>query len=392
MARNTFTLVMPIIAVNLLTSCQADLSPITAGIDMRNLSENRMATTGERPSRHDERPVAQLSPARPVEEEDARSSDCEANTVGSLLASDTSPVKITCSVKLPAGAVVSRQVLFEGDASSGSTLDCNGGRLEGEGPKGDGGAVLVKSKQQGGKWSRPSGVTVTNCEITGGVRIYGLGRNGEAENVKESSLNRNHTTFAQSAAPTNITFDRVRIKSSGTAPFYVSPGATRVSLINSRIEGKSRVTAIYLDAESASNRILNNTFDIATAGREIIAVDGSANNEISGNTFNTALNGGVFLYRNCGEGGTIRHQAPQHNRIEGNVFKMGGGKSPAVWLNSRNGNRSYCFIDPSHPFGSSLTSRDLAQDNIVENNKISGARDEAIRNDDPSNKVSRNSH
>lgn len=391
MARNTFTLVMLIIAANLLTSCQADLNPITASIDVRDLSQDGMAKRGERPFRHDERPVAQLPPARPVEEEDVGSSDCAANTVDSLLASDTSPVKITCSVKLPAGAVVTRQILFEGDASSGSTLDCNGGRLEGEGPKGDSGAVLVKSKQQAGKWSRPSGVTVTNCEIAGAVRIYGLGRNGEAAEVKKSSANRDHTLFAQSAAPTKITFDRVRITSSSGSPFYVSPGATRVSLINSRIEGKSSGTAIYLDAESANNRIINNTFDIATKGREIIAVDGSANNEISGNTFNTALNGGIFLYRNCGEGGTIRHQAPQHNRIEGNVFKMGGGKSPAVWLNSRNGNRSYCFTDPTHPFGSSLTSKDLAQDNTVENNSISGAPDDAIRNDDPSNKVRKNS-
>jgi parallel beta-helix repeat protein len=390
MPRTAFAFGLLISATSLLASCQSEITTLAASTDVRDLSRGGQEKS-ERRFGYDTKPVAQLSPVRQEEAGQEKSRDCADDLVSALLAPDTSPVKITCSVTLPAGAVVSRQVLFEGDAVSGSTLDCNGGRLMGEGPKGDSGSVLVKSKQQRGTWSRPNGVTVTNCEIIGGVRIYGLGRNGEAENVKQSSVNRDHTAFAQSAAPTNVIFDRVHIKSSGGSPFYVSPGATRVSLTNSRIEGKSSGTAIYLDAESANNRIVNNTFDIATKSREIIAVDGSADNEISGNTFNAAANGGIFLYRNCGEGGTIRHQAPQHNRIEGNIFKMGGGKSPAVWLNSRNGNRSYCFIDPAHPFGSSLTSRDLAQDNTVENNSIIGARDKAIRNDDPSNRVNRNS-
>jgi parallel beta-helix repeat protein len=308
-----------------------------------------------------------------------------------LLASDTTPVKITCSVKLPKDAVVTRQVIFEGDAASGSTLDCNGGRLEGVGQKGDKESVVVRSKRQGDNWSRPNGVTVRNCQIAGGIRIYGLGRNGEGEAVKQSSMNRDHTRYAQSAAPTNVTFDRVRIKGAGGVPLYVSPGATRVSLTNSRLEGTSSSVAVYLDAESAGNKITNNVFDLATKSREVIAIDGSAYNDITGNTFNNARNGGIFLYRNCGEGGTIRHQAPQFNRIEQNTFTMNGSGEPAVWLNSRNGNRSYCFRDPAHPFGSSLTSMDMAQNNSVENNNIRAARGEPIRNSDPSNKIGNNS-
>lgn len=303
---------------------------------------------------------------------------------------DPSPVKLNCSVKLPENAVVTRQVVFEGSAASGSTLDCSGGRLEGSASKGDKEAVVVRSRRTGETWSRPTGITVKNCEIAGGIRVYGLGRNGEAEAVKQSSMSANHTSFAQASAPTNIVFDHIHLTGSGGVPFYVSPGVTHVTLSGSTIEGSSSSVAVYLDAESAGAKIVNNTFNISTKSRELIAVDGSAYNQISGNRFNSASHGGVYAYRNCGEGGTIRHQAPQFNRIERNTFMMNGSQDPAVWLNSRNGNRSYCFKDPSRPFGSSLSSLDMAQNNTVDGNTIIGGVSEAVRNNDPTNTIRNN--
>jgi hypothetical protein len=304
---------------------------------------------------------------------------------------DSSAVKLNCSVQLPANATVMRQVVFEGNTASGATLDCGGGTLGGRGEKGDRESLIVKSKKTGDNWGRPVGVTVKNCRITGGIRVYGLGRNGEAGAVKQSSMNADHTKFAQLAAPTNVTFDRVQIVGSGGVPFYISPGVTNVTLSNSTIEGTSTSAAIYLDAESAGAKVVNNVFNIETEGRELIAVDGSAYNEISGNKFGNVTNGGIFAYRNCGEGGTIRHQTPQFNRIQGNTFTFSGrANAPAVWLNSRNGNRSYCFSDPGHPFGSSLSPMDFAQNNVVEGNVVVGAGGEAFRNSDPTNRISGN--
>ncbi len=382
----------------LLTACQSDLAPLASSLQLGTLQPGAgpfIPRSADRPPQQDQ-PAPPPQPAAPAPAPVASAppaGSCSDSVVEKLLtpaSQDPSPVKLSCSVQLPARSVVTRQVIFEGSNASGSTLDCGGGSLENAGPKGGKDAVIVRSKSSGQEWSRPVNVTVRNCDINGAVRIYGLGRNGEADAVRQSSMNADHTRFAQSAAPANITFDRVRITGSGGVPFYVSPGATNVALTNSTVRGTSTSVAVYLDAESAGARIANNTFDISTKSREIIAVDGSAHNDISGNRFNRASNGGIYLYRNCGEGGTIRHQAPQFNRIERNSFVMNGSRDPAVWLNSRNGNRSYCFKDPSRPYGSSLTSMDMAQNNTVDNNTASGASGDAFRNNDPTNRLSNN--
>jgi parallel beta-helix repeat protein len=156
--------------------------------------------------------------------------------------------------------------------------------------------------------------------------------------------------------------------------------------------GTSTSVAIYLDAESANNDIERNTFAVKTKSREQIAIDASANNRIVGNTFDNPLNGGIFLYRNCGEGGTIRHQAPQRNDIIGNTFRYEntGRPKPAVWLGSRQGDSRFCFNDPAYPFGSSLSSRDFAQYNSVTANRFTGGDPSLIVNNDAYNQVSDN--
>lgn len=319
---------------------------------------------------------------------------CATDVVESLLTpatQDPTPVKLTCSVKLPPNASITRQVIFEGSSASGAALDCSGGTVSGTAARGDKDAIVVRSKKTPNGWDRPVGVTVKNCRIAGSIRIYGLGRNGEAADVKASSLTPNHTAFAQAAAPSNITFDRVEITASSATPFYVSPGVTGATLSNSTLKGTSASAAVYLDAESAGARIVGNTFSIKSGEREQVAIDGSAYNEISGNRFLNVKTGGIYAYRNCGEGGTIRHQSPQFNTITNNTFEMSGLlNAPAVWLNSRNGNRSYCFQDPSHPFGSSTSPLDFAQNNTVEGNRSPGATIDPYRNNDPSNRVSGN--
>lgn len=123
----------------------------------------------------------------------------------------------------------------------------------------------------------------------------------------------------------------------GGTPLYVGPGSTKVKVIDSYFKGESIGSSIYLDAESAMNVIKNNHFSVTQItkstnvkvlfwnfggeyAREVIAVDGSARNIIVNNVFNKADWGGVYLYRNCGEGGTIKHQAPRGNNISNNFF------------------------------------------------------------------------
>ena len=136
-------------------------------------------------------------------------------------------------------------------------------------------------------------------------------------------------------------------------------------MYDSIIKGRSNSVALYLDAESGFNIIRNNTFALAANSREAIALDGSANNQILSNTI-TASNGGIYLYRNCGEGGTVRHQAPQRNLIAGNTINNTGGYG--IWLGSRNGGRLYCNDDAGFPFGSSQDDGDFADNNTVRDN------------------------
>ena len=220
-------------------------------------------------------------------------------------------------------------------------------------------------------------VTIKRCKINGSIRTIGLGHNGEAPGVRASSITLGHTARAQAAAPKNTVLYKVTITGHGRIPLYLGPGTTRLTMSDSTIKGRSDSVALYLDAESGSNIFRDNTFALTSSSREVIALDGSADNQILGNTI-SASNGGIYLYRNCGEGGTVRHQAPQNNFIAGNTIDNTGGYG--IWLGSRNGGRFYCNDDAGFPFGSSKDDGDFANDNIVRDNTFtSSAR--TIRDD-----------
>ena len=230
-------------------------------------------------------------------------------------------------------------------------------------------------------------VTIKDVKFTGSIRTIGLGSNGEATRVQESSIRAGHTERAQAAAPTKVTIDNVEITADTRIPVYFGPGTTDATLKNSKIIGFSNGPATYLDAESANISIINNVYDVKIGkGREVIAIDGSEENLIQGNTIKNIKNGGIYVYRNCGEGGTIRHQTPQFNIIRDNtldISKMNEWRNPTefifwwerpagVWLGSREGIRAYCLSDSGHDFGSSKSNKDYANNNAVIKNNFIG--------------------
>lgn len=301
-------------------------------------------------------------------------------------------ISLDCSLTLPKGFQVFANIVFEGSAANGAILDCNGSTIDVSDARSRMGrtAIIVRSLQrQDGTWDAPQDVTVRNCVIRGFMRVYGLDENANGPNMKASSRHPDHTEFAQAAAPKRTTFENLTIIAPRGISLYVGPGATWTSLLNSRLEGHSRGTAIYLDAESGRSLIKDNVFDVTTKSRELIAIDGSTRNEIIGNTFQNPVNGGIFVYRNCGEGGVIRHQTPNFNIISDNrfVYRTGAARKPAVWLNSRNGKQRYCFIDPRYAFGSSKSPLDFAKKNVVSMNRLIGGDDGLIRNNDASNEI-----
>jgi parallel beta-helix repeat protein len=388
-----------LIAVGLvLSSCQSDLAMVAdaalrtaPGYPVVQRPDVHRPTTPSQPTE----PSTPTAPSTPPVENVAEKSACDADVQSKLKAPGTNAVTLNCSLRLSSADVITRPLVFEGSAASGSVLDCGGGTLDvsaGESRKQKTAIVVRSKKTASGAWDAPSGVTISNCRIKGFVRLYGLGENANGEIMKMSSRNRDHTAFAQASAPRNVRLENVSFDAPDGIPLYVGPGVTKSALVNSRINGRSTAVAVYLDAESANNTISNNVFGISTEKRELIAIDGSAGNRITNNTFERADNGGIFVYRNCGEGGVIRHQKPQYNQIAGNTFRYRSSflARPAVWLNSRNGSSSYCFMDPAYPFGSSASNLDFAQNNVVRNNRLDGGSTSLIRNDDPTNDVSGN--
>ena len=197
-----------------------------------------------------------------------------------------------------------------------------------------------------------------------------------------------HTERAQAAAPTRITIRNVEIEAAGVIPIYVAPGATEVTIENCTFRGWTTSVALYLDAESARNVIRDNVFDLRVS-REVIAVDGSAENRIENNRFQSVALGGIYLYRNCGEGGTVRHQTPHGNFIADNRFNLHplAWRAAGIWLGSRNGSRPYCHADDGFPFGSSIDNRDFAFGNSVTGNRFEPSLRRAIRDNGEGNHV-----
>jgi len=323
---------------------------------------------------------------------------CSARIVSALRQPATkqdASIELRCDLTLEPDDVITKRIFVSGEKASDITLDCNGGTLDGSRGTVNFGkpSVLIRSiSDKAGGWSVPGDVTIRNCVIKGAIRLQGLGANGQAKAVRQSSLSEGHTARAQAAAPSGVVLADLTFVADGRIPLYLGPGTTGLTLSGSTFTGGSDGTTIYLDAESAGNTISGNTFAGTTRSREQIAIDGSARNVITGNIFENPVNGGIFLYRNCGEGGTIRHQTPQENTISGNrfLYQDSGNAKPAVWLNSRNGWAWHCFSDPAYPFGSSLSPLDFAEYNTVTDNRLEGGDVSLIRNSDETHRIEGN--
>ena len=293
---------------------------------------------------------------------------CSAADLGELTAEARTPYRLTCRAVLAPGQSIARPVLIEGAEASGAGLDCQGGIIGQAGvavsPRQP--TIAVWSRRlSADHWSRPTDIRIRNCVIHGAVRVWGMGADGGYDDLRASSRTVAHTAAAQAAAPSHVELDRVTIIGTGSIPLYVGPGVTQLSLTNSTLSGRSVATALYLDAESADNRIANNTLAVQT-DREMIAVDGSARNHIVHNRFTLGGRPGVFLYRNCGERGVIRHQTPSDNQITDNVFSGASWLRPRlVVVGAREGRRSYCNADRGYPWGSSADDGDRATGNVV---------------------------
>lgn len=301
-------------------------------------------------------PVAAAPPCTPAQ---------RAGALAPIVGGSTS-YALTCSLTLMPGDRVVRTLRLEGAEASGVRVDCQGGALGEQGAPSTVRIDIRSRRESGGGWSRPTDIRIERCTLYGSARLWGMGADDRFDELRVSSRRPDHTARAQAAAPAGATFDRVVFVTRGLIQLYLGPGTTRTTVRASRFEGRVPL-AVYLDAESAGNVIEDTVFDLATR-REVIAVDGSARNRITGNRFVLAGQGGVFLYRNCGELGVIRHQPPTDNLIAGNRFEIRKRGARTVVVGSRQGKASYCAADAGYPFGSSADDGDHAERNTVRDN------------------------
>ena len=318
--------------------------------------------------------------------ESEAASACSNTKRNEVLNNSGTEVIVNCNLTLSSSDVVNKTIIVEGSAADGVTINCNnalvtrvtstfvgfvGGEptYTNEHPNVD--VIEIRSKQVGQSWDRPQNVTVKNCRVEGGVRVWGMGKNHEAEPLRIPSQQSNFEQVTRNNAPKNITLDNLDIVTFNRTNVYIAPGSTYVTLSNSELRGNAASVALYLDAQSGFNNISNNNIHTQNH-RELIAIDGSENNTITNNWFSALNNGGIYLYRNCGEAGIVRHTTPANNLIINNEFwyKNYTGNNPAVFFGSRNGNRPYCNSDSGYPFGSSASNFDFATNNTFANNII----------------------
>jgi hypothetical protein len=303
---------------------------------------------------------------------------CTAANVAALMVQDQQTVALSCSgtLTLPPGATITRRLEIVGPGANGLRVECNGAVFDARARPVETDMIVVRSQQSGSVWLPVTDVTISGCTVYGGVRVHGIGRNANDDTFGATSPFSDHVQHARSTAPSRINLVDMELNFDRRIPFYVATGATHVTLRGSTIRGDGDAPAIYLDAETGYNTIENNDIQMGS-NRELIAIDASSDNRIFGNYLSGLGNGGIFLYRNCGESRTIRHTTPSRNQIINNIFYYtpGTNAAPAVLVGSRNGQGvHYCSSDldmfPGATIGSAGSNLDYATHNVVMQNQF----------------------
>jgi parallel beta-helix repeat protein len=243
------------------------------------------------------------------------------------------------------------------------------------------------------------GVIVRNGTVRGEIRLRPdrIGGNNTP----------GHTERVRAVAPSGITVQGITFDTDGsTHQAYFGPGATGCSLIDCGFKGRSKGPSIYLSPEGGNHLVRGCTFSAVTGERrEVLSVDGSEGNVITGNRFERCRWGGIYVYRNCGEDGRVRHQKPRDNTISDNFFNLkgmnlvrvsdGSGHQASLFyvpygviLGSRQGDSAYCGLDNEYDIGSGKSDLDFARNNIVRGNRFSGDWFQRhVRDNDKGNEV-----
>jgi parallel beta-helix repeat protein len=284
-------------------------------------------------------------------------------------------------------------------SGSNLVLDCRGATLDGE-------YKLVPVLRLGGD-REVSNVEIRNCIVTGsrgsGVIIGLIAADSEKPKGADGRPDR-------AQHPHRITLRDVTVSRNGGVGIYVDDFVEDVSILDSSVEGNGDV-GIYLEHDSrrtriANSRVIGNGFGPKSglpahwrSAREGIAIDSSADNIIENNTISGNNQGGIFLYRNCGEQPNDPRGVPRTQPATGNVIRnntIDGGSLLGIAIASRQETRirpESCMlrVDPARGIfpdsapGNRVTGNTISNvpvgirvsddSNVIEGNRIAAARE-----------------
>ena len=276
---------------------------------------------------------------------------------------------------------VTKRLVLEGANATGVVVDCNGVTIDGGprtptyNPADPWNMVEIRPKRlddTGMRWEHPANITFrNNCKIRGSVGVLGI------DGVPSSTPG--YAMLARNNAPRNIVFDGVTVTGvtcneakAGVPqclPLYLFSGINHFQLLNSTINGTTGGPNIYFDDLSFRNTRRNNRIEASNQrdgkAREVLALDGSSENLIVNNFFSSLEDGGIYLYRNCGEDNSPRIGRPTDNVIINNVFFYDkyDGDNPSIFVAQRNGRDTKKTDCPPNFF-------DLARGNAVMQNQV----------------------
>lgn len=276
---------------------------------------------------------------------------------------------------------VTKRLVLEGTKATGVSVDCNGVTIDGGpgtptyNPADPWNMVEIRPKRlddTGLKWEHPLNIAFRhNCKIRGSVGVLGI------DGVPSSTDG--YVMLARNNAPRNIVFDgatitgvkcdKARAGLPQCAPLYIFSGVNHFQLLNSTINGTTGGPNIYLDDLSFRNTLRHNRIEASNQkdgkAREVLAIDGSSENTIVDNFFSSLEDGGIYLYRNCGEDNSPRLGRPTDNVIVNNVFFYDtyDGPNPSVFVAQRNGKDTKTVDCPPNFF-------DLARSNAIMQNQV----------------------
>jgi parallel beta-helix repeat protein len=229
-----------------------------------------------------------------------------------------------------------------------------------------------------------SNVTIENGTVEGEIRCRAESYRDVVERWNKTG---EWTRAIREASPSYVTLRDLKVLGGEDVhQVYLGPGTTYVDIRKVRFVGRSAGPSLYMSMESGHHRVTNCVFNSRTGSkREVIAIDGSADNVIRNNLFRNCKWGGIYIYRNSGEHGTIRHQEPRRNLITRNRFDLRdmalvrlGLDLDIPWgvkIGSRQGSRiRHNDLDAGHPWGSSASDLDFARENVVIRNQFKGDR------------------